>query len=81
MPKGQVSKIKGSICNVPVEADNICNILPRGMDSNGLIFVKLKRKLCYRGHVLFEPVRPDQVEEALHYLTTSLNLLAEHGQK
>ena len=68
MPKGQFRKIKGAICNVPIEADTICNILPRGIDSNGLILLKLKRKLCYRGHVLFESVRPDIVQTALNYL-------------
>ena len=55
MPKGQSPKLKGAICNVPLEADNVCNILPRGADSNGIIMVKLKRKLMYRGHVYFEP--------------------------
>ena len=69
MPKGQFRKIKGAICNVPIEADTICNILPRGIDSNGLILLKLKRKLCYRGHILFESVRPDIVQTALNYLT------------
>ena len=51
--KGEFSKIKGSICNIPVEAANICNILPRPAVSNGLIVVKLKRDLKYRGHVYF----------------------------
>ena len=65
MPKGHSSKIKGAVCNVPVEADSMCNIFPRGADSNGLILLKLKRKLSYHGHVLFEPVRPDIVKLAL----------------
>ena len=56
--KRQISKIKGSICNIPIEAANTCNILPRPAISNGLIIVKLKRDLIYRGHVYFEPVRP-----------------------
>ena len=30
--------------------------------------LKLKRKLCYRGHVLFKSVRPDVVQAALNYL-------------
>ena len=68
MPKGQFSKIKGAVCNVPVEADSMCNILPRGTDSNDLILIKLKRKLSYSGHVLFEPVRPDVVKLVLDYL-------------
>ena len=68
MTKGQFSKIKGAVCNVPVEADSMCNIVPRGTDSNGLILMKLKRKLSYRGHVLFEPVRRDVVNLVLDYL-------------
>ena len=68
MPKGQMPKIKGAICNVPVDVSEINKILPRGEDSNGLISVKLKRKLIYRGHVLFEPVRPDNVQNALEFL-------------
>ena len=55
--KGEFSKIKGSICNIPIEASSICNILPRPAVSNELIVVKLKRDLKYRGHVYFEPVR------------------------
>ena len=29
MPKGQQRKIKGAICNVPVECDQTCRVLPR----------------------------------------------------
>ena len=34
MPKGQGPKLKGAICNVPLEADDVYNILPRGADHN-----------------------------------------------
>ena len=68
MPKGQFSKVKGAVCNVPVESDSMCNILPRGSDNNGLVLLKLKRKLSYHGHVLFEPARPDVVKSVLCYL-------------
>ena len=54
--KGGFSKIKGSTCNIPIEAENMCNILPRPAVSNGLIVVKLKRYLKCKGHVYFEPV-------------------------
>ena len=37
--KGEFSKIKGSICNVPMESADICNVLPRPADYNGLITV------------------------------------------
>ena len=45
------AKIKGNICNIPIEAANICNILPKPANSNGLIVVKLERGLRYRGYV------------------------------
>ena len=51
-------KFKGEICNVPTDVVSTCNTLPRPADSNGLVTVKLKRKLEYRIHVYFEPVRP-----------------------
>ena len=34
--KGEFAKIKVSIGNIPIEAANICNILPRPADSNEL---------------------------------------------
>ena len=68
--KGEFSIIKGNIVNVPVDTENICNILPRSCDSNGLIIVKLKRHMKYRGHPFFEPVRPSMIYEALEYLKT-----------
>ena len=43
--KWEFAKIKGSTCNIPIEAANICNILPSLADSNGLIVVKLKQDL------------------------------------
>ena len=49
--KGDFVKIKCIICNIPIKAANICNILPRPADPNGLFVVKLKRNLQYKGHV------------------------------
>ena len=51
MPKGQSPKLKGSICNVPIDTANVANTLPQGADNNGIVMIKLKRKLVYRGHV------------------------------
>ena len=41
--KRGLAKLKGSVCNIPIEAANVCNNFPRLVDSNKLIFVKLKR--------------------------------------
>ena len=40
--KGKFAKIKGNIFNIPIEKANICNILTRRANSNGMIAVKLK---------------------------------------
>ena len=43
MPKDQSPKLKGAICNVPIDVVRTCNTLPRPADSNGLLIVKLKK--------------------------------------
>ena len=66
--KSEFSKIKGSICNIRIEAANICNILPRPTVSNGLVIVKLKRDLKYSGYIYFRPVCPHIICQVLAYL-------------
>ena len=68
MPKGQQRKIKGAIRNVPVECDKTCQTLPRAPESSGIILLKLKRKLQFRGHVYYQAVRPEIVLNALNWL-------------
>ena len=53
MPKGQQKKVSGAICNVPVNCDQTCNVLPRPPERSGIIMLKLKRKLEFRGHGIF----------------------------
>ena len=64
MPKGQRKKVSGAICNVPVNCDQTCKVLPRP----GITMLKLKCKLEFRGHVYFQAVRPQVVENALNWL-------------
>ena len=68
MPKGQQKKVSGAICNVPVDCDQTCKVLPRPPERSGIIMLKLKRKLEFRGHVYFQAVRPQLVENALYWL-------------
>ena len=68
LPKGQQRKIKGAICNVPVECHETCRVLPRPSERSGIIMLKLKRKLEFRGHVYFQAVRPELILEALKWL-------------
>ena len=68
MSKGQAPKMKGAICNVPIDAANICNVLPRGMDNNGVVRVALKKKMSFKSNVYFQPVRPNFIQNILLYL-------------
>ena len=68
MPKGQSPKIRGAICNVPINSDEICNVLPRGMDNNGIVQVYLKKKLKCKSHVYFEAVPPEHLHNVLCFL-------------
>ena len=52
MPSGQMPKIFGTICNVPVDTVEVTDLLPCSADSSALVYVKLKQKLEYHGHVL-----------------------------
>ena len=77
MPKGQSPKLKGCICNVPINVKDVVNTLPRQVNANDIVSVKLKRKLEYRGHVLFETVRPDFVFQLLHFLKNNNPLYSD----
>ena len=66
--QGQSPKIRGTLCNIPVENIFDIYILPRPADNNCLIIVKLKRKVEYKGHVISESVRPHFLKRLLLYL-------------
>ena len=74
MPKGQQRKVKGAICNVPVECDQKSGLLPCPPERSGIILLKLKRKLQFRGHVYFQAVRPHFVLQALQWLKANITL-------
>ena len=74
MPKGQQRKIKGAICNIPVECDQTCTTLPRPPERSGIIMLKLKRKMEFRGHVYFQAVRPQLILNALMWLKMNNSL-------
>ena len=59
--KGELAKINGNVCNIPEETDTVCNVLPRPVINNGLVTVKVKCHLRYRGYVYLEPVRPSAI--------------------
>lgn len=67
MPKGQITKLKGSICNMPIESGSVCSVLPRDIDSSGVVFFQLKRKLSHKFPVISEPVRPEKINSILEF--------------
>ena len=74
MPKGHSPKLKSALCNIPIVVVDVCKTLPCPEDSNGIIIVKVKRKLQYRGHVYFESVRPNFIMRLLQYLKLNNSL-------
>ena len=51
MSKGRFPKHKGTISDGSIDTADTDNVLLRGAESNLIVVVKLKYKLCYRGHV------------------------------
>ena len=68
MPKRQQKRVSGAICNVLVNCDQTCKVLPQPPERSGIIMLKLKRKLEFKGHVYFQAVHPQLVENALNWL-------------
>ena len=77
MAKGHQRKVKGALCNVPVECDQTRSLLPRPPERFGIIMLKLKRKLQFRGHVYFQAVRRHFVLQALQWLKANNILYKE----
>ena len=63
-------ELKGGISKIPIKAANICNILARPPDWNGLIVVKLKWDLNYRGYIYSESLYPRVIYQASNFLKT-----------
>ena len=62
-PKRQQRKMKGAICNVPIECDQTRYQLPRPPDRSGIIMLQLNRKLQFRGKVYFQAVRTELIND------------------
>ena len=56
LPSGKQRSIHGPAVNVPSKVYTICDMLPRLPSQSELVPLKLKRKLTYRGHYLYDYV-------------------------
>ena len=68
LPSGKQRSIHGPAVNVPSKLDSVCTLLPRLPAEASMIPFKLKRKLRYKGHYVYDYVRPDKVITALKLL-------------
>ena len=76
LPSGKQRCIHGPAVNVPSKVDTICTVLPRLPSETELIPLKLKRKLAYRGHYMYDYISPEKVLTALRWLKQNNPLYA-----
>lgn len=79
MPRGGQLNIKGNIVNVPADVNSTIKTLPRMMNENETIMLKLKRRLSYKHHVAFENIRPNKVFQAAKWLVANSLLFRNEG--
>ena len=68
LPSGKQRSIDGPAVNVPSKVDTICNVLPRLPLQTKLVPLKLKRKLTYKGHYMYDYITPQKPLIALSFL-------------
>ena len=77
LPSGKQRSIHGPAVNVPSKVDTVCNILPRLPSQSELIPLKLKRKLAYKGHYMYDYITPQKLLDALSFLKANNPLYAD----
>ena len=68
LPTGKQRSIHGPAVNVPSKVDTICEVLPRLPSQTEMVPLKLKRKVAYRGHYMYDFVTPQKPLDALRFL-------------
>ena len=74
LPSGKQRSIHGPAVNVPSKVDTVCNILS---SQSELIPLKLKRKLAYKGHYMYDYVTPQKLLDALSFLKANNPLYSD----
>ncbi|XP_052075796.1 uncharacterized protein LOC127713867 [Mytilus californianus] len=70
LPSGGQFGIQGNVVNVPADNMSTVKMLPRRLPESQTIPVKLKRRLRYKSHVMFQNIRPQKCIDATKYLLT-----------
>ncbi|CAC5390755.1 unnamed protein product [Mytilus coruscus] len=68
LPSGGQHGILGNVVNVPADNLSTVKMLPRHLSQSQTIPVKLKRRLRYKSHVMFENIRPNNCIAATEFL-------------
>ena len=79
LPTGKQRCIHGPAINVPSKLDSVCRLLPRLPSQTDIVPLKLKRKLSFKGHYMYDYVSPDKVTRALLWLKANNPLYADIG--
>ena len=77
LPSGRQHGIHGPAVNVPAKLDFICTQFPRLPSETQLVPMKLKRRLKYKSHYMYDYVRPEKVLAALRWLKANNEHYAE----
>ena len=79
LPRGGQYSLRGNVINVPVDIQPTVSCLPRPMDENFTVAIKLKKKLMYKKVDFKENVRPLKVLTALQWLLDNSDLYKKAG--
>jgi hypothetical protein len=71
--------MRGNVVNVPADINSTIKALPRFLNDDETIMLKLKRRLAYKHHVAFENIRPNKVYEAAKWLLSNSALFRNEG--
>ena len=77
LPSGKQRSIHGPAVSVPSKVYTTCDVLPRLPSQSELVPMKLKRKVAYRGHYMYDYIRPQKILDALSYLKANNPLYAD----
>ena len=68
LPCGKQKAIHGPAVNVPTDLHPVCDLLPRLPSQAQIVPMKIKRRLCYKGHYMYQYIRPAKILAALEWL-------------
>ena len=77
LPRGGQKAIHWSAVNVPCKLQPVTFLLPRLPNNAEVVAVKLKRKLAYKGHYMYEYVQPKRVMAAVCWLQENNHLYSD----